>query len=280
MVTPKKLLPDEGSQLIKGCTSTKLDICDIKSRSNQNGKIDFEVFPVVGHNMHGKVERKIPEVKKSIDKTMLNERLSVIQWETCAAEIANRINDLPLALGNIVSEFETIDLIRPNRLKLGRSNDRSSKGCVKTTSDSKKILETNQNIFNACFENWLHSHVPNIMHQPKWFRTEYDLKEGDVVLFLKQDSLFSATYQYGMVASVQQSSDNVIQNVKVKYQNPNENVDRETFGSVRQLVMMHPVDEIDIIQELSSIKNRYNLVFPLLKHQILSQKRGKCNVTI
>ena len=230
--------------------------------------------------MHGKVEIKIHEVKKLIEKTVLNEQLSDIQWETCAAEIANRINDLPLALGNIVSEFETIDLIRPNRLKLGRSNDRSSKGCVKTTSDSKKILETNQNIFNAWFENWLHSHVPNIMHQPKWFRTEYDLKEGDVVLFLKQDSLFSATYQYGMVASVQQSSDNVIQNVKVKYQNPNENVDRETFGSVRQLVMMHPVDEIDIIQELSSIKNRYNLVFPLLKHQILSQKRGKCNVTI
>ena len=28
---PKKLLPDEGNQLIKGCTSMKLDICDIKS---------------------------------------------------------------------------------------------------------------------------------------------------------------------------------------------------------------------------------------------------------
>ena len=83
--------------------------------------------------MHGKVERKIQEVKKSIDKTMLNERLSVIQSETCAAEIANRINYLPLALGNIVSEFETMDLIRPNRLKLGRSNDRSSSGCVKIT---------------------------------------------------------------------------------------------------------------------------------------------------
>ena len=128
LVTPSWL-----SHLIKGCTSTKLDICDIKSRLNQNRKIDFKAFPVVGHNMHGKVERKIQEVKKSIDKTMLNERLSVIQLETCAAEIANRINYLPLALGNIVSEFETMDLIRPNRLKLGRSNDRSSSGCVKIT---------------------------------------------------------------------------------------------------------------------------------------------------
>ena len=117
---------------------------------------------------------------------MLNKWLSVIQWETCAAEIANRINDLPLAIGNFVSGFETIDLITPRlKLKLGRNNDRSPSGCVKITSDSKKIVETSQNIFNAWFENWLLSHVPNIIHQPKWFRTEYDLKEGDVVLFLK-----------------------------------------------------------------------------------------------
>ena len=115
---PKKLLPDEGSQLIKGCTSVKLDIRDIKSRSSQTVKIDFETCPVGGHNMHGKVERKIQEVKKSIEKTMLNELLSVIQWETCEAEIANRINDLPLAIGNIVSHFEKIDLITPNRLEI------------------------------------------------------------------------------------------------------------------------------------------------------------------
>ena len=39
------------------------------------------------------------------------------------------------------------------------------------------------------------------------------------------------------------------------YQSANENVDRETFQSVHQLVMIHPVYEIDIIQELNKIKN-------------------------
>ena len=72
----------------------KLDICDIKSRLNQNIKIDCETCPIGGHNMHGKVKHKIQEVKKSIKKTMLNKQLLVIQWETCAAEIANRINYL------------------------------------------------------------------------------------------------------------------------------------------------------------------------------------------
>ena len=96
----------------------KLDIRDIKSRFSQNIKIDFETCPVGWHNMHRKVECKIQEVKKLIEKTMLHERHSVIHWETCAAEIANKINDLHLALGNIVSDFKTMDLITPNRLKL------------------------------------------------------------------------------------------------------------------------------------------------------------------
>ena len=99
--------------------------------------------------MHGKVERKIEEVKKSIEKTILNEQHSVIQWETCAAEIANRINDLPLAFGNIASDYKTMEVITPSRFKLGQNNDRSPSGCVEITSDSKKIPETNQNIFNA-----------------------------------------------------------------------------------------------------------------------------------
>ena len=78
------------------------------------------------------------------------------------------------------------------------------------------------------------------MHQSQWFRTGSDLKEGDVVLFLKLDFLISRTALYGTFLSVQQSSDNVIRKVKVKYRNANENVDRETFRSVRQLVMIHP----------------------------------------
>ena len=103
--------------------------------------------------MHGKVERKIREVKKSIDKSAQNERLSVLQWETLASDIANRINDLPLALRNVCSDFEDMDLITPNRLKLGRNNDRSPIGMLTMTNDAEKIIKENKRIFNVWFEN-------------------------------------------------------------------------------------------------------------------------------
>ena len=65
---PKMLLPDEGSQLVKGCKEIELSFHDVKHRLNVEYGIEFETCPVGGHNMHGKVERKIQQVKLSIDK--------------------------------------------------------------------------------------------------------------------------------------------------------------------------------------------------------------------
>ena len=92
----------------------KLNIRDIQHKLHQDVRLEFELCPVGGHNVNGKVERKIREIKKSLEKSVSNERLSIIQWETIAAEVANCINDLPLALGNKKSNFESMDLITPN----------------------------------------------------------------------------------------------------------------------------------------------------------------------
>ena len=250
---PKLLLIDEGSQLVKACESMVLNFTDIKNQLHTSVGVQFEVCPVGGHNMHGKVERKIKEIKRSISKNVGKERLSVLQWETICSVISNTINDMPLALGNLVSNFETMDLLTPNRLKLGRNNERSPVGSVTISNNYDKILNNNKNIYNSWFENWLLNHVPKLMEQPKWFKTDYDLKPGDIVLFLKNESLLTQTYQYGMVASVSTGRDGVIRKVNVKYRNQNENVDRETSRSTRQLVMIHPVDELSLMQELGEI---------------------------
>ena len=55
--------------------------------------------------LHGKVERKIRQTKELLEKSVLNQRLSVLQWETVGPEITNAINDLPSALGKLVSDF-------------------------------------------------------------------------------------------------------------------------------------------------------------------------------
>ena len=107
----------------------------------------------------------------------------------------------------------------------GRNNNRNPSGNIFIKPDVKEILETNKNIFNSWFEDWLVSHVPNIMYQPKQFWIEYYLKDGDIVLFLKQDSTLHKIYQYGMKKSVEKSSNVIIWKVRVKYGNATESTD-------------------------------------------------------
>ena len=49
--------------------------------------------------------------------------------------------------------------------------------------------------------------------------------------------------------------DNHIRRVDVEYQNHNEGVKRLTHRGVRELVIIHPVDELDIYEQLYELFN-------------------------
>ena len=63
---PKTLLIDSGSQVTSSCENMTIDFQDVKSRLYRGVQVECEVVPVGGHNMNGKVERKIKEIKSSI----------------------------------------------------------------------------------------------------------------------------------------------------------------------------------------------------------------------
>ena len=75
---PKKILCDEGSQFVKDCKEMKIDLLDIQQQLSKDSRIDFQTCPVQGHYMNGKVERKIREVNQSIEKSLNNQRLSIL----------------------------------------------------------------------------------------------------------------------------------------------------------------------------------------------------------
>ena len=99
-------MPDEGSHLVKGCNVIKLEFYDIKHKLNERYGVEFETCPVGAHYMHGKVERKIRHVQESFMKTIDGSRLSMIQWETLGDQVANSVNNQPIAIGNIVEDVE------------------------------------------------------------------------------------------------------------------------------------------------------------------------------
>ena len=183
---------------------------------------------------------------------MLGHRLSVLEWETLGDQIANSVNNMPLATINVSADIENLDILTPNRLLLGRNNDRSPSGPLLVTNDPHKILKANLEIFTVWFECWLISYVPQLMDHPKWFRNDQDIKVGDIVLFLRTEKEYSRQYQYGKIQSIEPSRDGKIRTVNVRYRNSSEKKERETRRAVRELIIIHRIDEISIFQELDS----------------------------
>ena len=122
---PKLLMPDEGSQLIWGCENMVLSFSDIHHKITTEYGIEFTPCPVGAHYVNGKVERKIQQIKKSLLTTLGKSWISVLQWETVSQQISNSINNLPIGLGNNVESLENMDILTPNRLILGRNNNRN-----------------------------------------------------------------------------------------------------------------------------------------------------------
>ena len=66
-----------------------------------------------------KFVKSFQQVNKLLQKFVNNQRLSLMQWETLSAVIGNTINDLPICVGS-KTDVENLDLITPNRLRLGK----------------------------------------------------------------------------------------------------------------------------------------------------------------
>ena len=252
-------MPDAGSRLLKGCKEMKLEYYDIKHRLHKEFGVDFETCPVGAHYVHGRVERKIKHVQESFLKASDKQRLSILQWETLADQVANSVNNQPIAIGNIVEEVENLDILTPNRLLLGRNNERSPTGDLQTIVSPLKLIQANSEIFRLWFESWLISYVPTLVQQPKWFNSDEDIKIDDVILFLKSDKTFDKQYQYGLVKNVVVGRDGKVREIEVEYQNHNETIKRCTIKGVRDVVVIHPVDEIGIELELGAIASASGL---------------------
>ena len=81
------------------------------------------------------------------------------------------------------------------------------------------------------------------------------------MLFTKIESKLSKTYTYGIISNVETGDDGKVRCVNVKYQNENEKAHRETRRSVRNLVLIHSVDEFDFMKELGEIAKNVDLEF-------------------
>ena len=251
----KYILPDSGSQLLKSCEDMRYSFIDTKNKLSFEFGVEYTPCPVDAHYDHGKVERKIKEVKKSVLINVQGEKLSLIQWETLMQQISNSMNNMPIGLKHKRRDLESLDLVTPNRLILGMNNERAPNAPLVICPDHKKIIDRNANIFRAWFKAWLIGYLPQLMERPKWHSSGREIQVGDVVLFLKSSGELDEHYQYGVIKTTHRSDDGVVRKVDVEYQNSGESTKRCTNRGVRELVIVYPIDELDIYEQLYHFLN-------------------------
>ena len=91
--------------------------------------------------------------------------------------------------------------------------------------------------------------------QPKWFRTDRDLKVDDVVFFRKSEgSAIKGKWTVGMVDSVTFGTDGLIREASIRYCNASEEVSRYTVRSVRSLVRLFNVMDGHWRQDMEEVQ--------------------------
>ena len=89
--------------------------------------------------------------------------MSILQWETLGQQICNSINNVPIGVGNKSEMLENLDILTPNRLILGRNNSRCPTAPLILKNDARRIIESNDKIFESWFKEWLISYVPKLI---------------------------------------------------------------------------------------------------------------------
>jgi len=254
---PKKLFPDQGSQLMKACAAMEINWLDVSKTLNSKFGVgvEYEPCPVGGHNYHGQVERSVREIKKLFDSIYRGIKLDILGYETAFAYISNELNNLPLCLGTKYKDLDSMDLLTPNRLIHGRANKRAMSGPC-TVDKPSKMLEKMGEVFESWWKAWYNEKLADFVAKPpKWLRSDPNIKVGDIVIFQKKNSeqkLGTPIWSIGRVVKADPSTtDDKVREIVIEYKNSDENTFRTTHRAARSVAVLHREEDLDLMQELN-----------------------------
>ena len=256
---PKYVATDQESSIMAAMKEIQVNLRDMEHRLYAEQGMVFDVCPVGGHDVHGKVERTIKSVQESLEDIGLSKmRLPVMGVQTFCKQVENTLNNLPLGFryDRSTDNTEVLRMLVPNMLRIGRINSRALDGPVRLSGDNRKMLGEIQEKYAAWYRVWCEVYVPKLMTQKQNFKNSRDLQVDDLVYFQKKESDLSSPWIMGKVDQIIRSRDGVIRRAIVKYRNSGENEDRVTDRSVRKLIKLYSVDDPDLQVDLDKVQAR------------------------
>ena len=264
---PAKVFIDSGTQLLAAFREGDFSTTDVtRTLNGESGvAINYDVCPVNSHEANGLVERAIREVKKIFVTVFDGLKMDILRLETVFAWICNELNSLPICLGNNYRDLDHTDLITPNRLILGRNNQRAVGG-LSATCQPQNVVKQLEDVEKAWWTVWLRERLNELVPRPaKWASGDPDVKVGDVIVFIRDKTdIGGLTWRIGMIEEMETGADGVCRRVMVKYRvvRADGTVERDfrrTRRSVRDVAVVARENELDLVGKLNQAQKAANI---------------------
>ena len=244
---PKYLLPDLQSSFAK---LEDLRVCfrDIQGHLHRQHKVILDFCTPLNHCEHGKVEARVKILKDLLEKSNSQGfRHSYLEWETIAQRIGSLMNSLPIARAEDIrsnTEMDIFGVICPNHFILGKNLDRTVEGSCIVLDDRSKMLElineTREFLEDVIISN-VHRFIPTSLSSKSGMIPAV----GDLVLFVMKDNQRerNKVWKFGKIMEI--FVDGRAGKVKLCYKNSSETVFREVFRNLRDVCLIHSLDDLD-----------------------------------
>jgi len=278
---PHSLVIDAGSQLIKGCKEMNHALLDVEEMTTVLHQVGgrFEVVPVGSHNQNGMVERGIKEIKALFLQMYRGLKLDILSLETAFTWISNELNNFPQCIGSRTSDLNSLDIITPARLIVGRNNRRCLSGPVTVDMPSRLIRQMKETE-EAWWKVWTVQKLVEMVPKPrKWAESSGVVGVGDVVLMLRKPkdmAVGEPVWKIGRVVGLAQGRDGEARQLTVEYKNSTEQVFRQVTVGARQVAVLHHEGDLELVDALNSAAAKNNLCYQICEKNFVIKPSYHC----
>ena len=221
----------------------------IVSKAAENG-MDWILHAADAPWQNGAVESLVKSVKKCINISMQNQRLTPTEFSAVLYEAMNTVNERPIG---VVSYDSELSILTPNSLLLGRSVAKNPGGWHPTSSTLERFHLV-QTVNSTFWSSWMKIATPALVINEKWQVTKRNLQPGDIVLIMDK-GVMRAEYRLGYVEEVYPGNDGLVRNAKISYRHYKVgDVGVKYTGSIKQFVI-RPVQRLVMILPVEDREN-------------------------
>ena len=212
-------------------------------RSSKNFK--WEISPPDSPWRQGKAERLISIVKKQVNISVGDTRVTPVELQTIFMEVANMCNERPLGLSK-PREDGSYNVITPNQLLLGRSTNVLPDDTELVDSlPMKARYRIVHHVTMTFWKQWASEVSPVLVNRPTWHTKGRNLCVNDVVLICHSTAI-KGKYRLAVVEEVKVSDDGCVRSVLLRYAvvtKDNKSRVVRVRRSVQRLALILPVEE-------------------------------------